>query len=37
MRCTIRELCAKLSTQIYKAQYGDAIFVPFQGTQIWSP
>ena len=25
----------KLSTQIYKAQYGDAIFVSFRGTQIW--
>ena len=25
----------KCSTQIYKAQYGDAIFVLLQGAQIW--
>ncbi len=27
----------KLSKQIYKAQYGGAIFVSFRGTQIWLP
>ena len=27
----------KCSTQIYKAQYGDAIFVLLRGPQIWRP
>ena len=27
----------KRSTRIYKAQYGDAIFVSFRGAQIWPP
>ena len=27
----------KRSTQIYRAQYGDAMLVPLRGTPIWRP
>ena len=27
----------KCATQIYRALYGDAMFVPFGGAQIWQP
>ena len=27
----------KCVTQIYRALYGDAMFVPFWGAQIWRP
>ena len=37
VRCLCASYLPKLSTQIYKAQYGDAIFVSFLGAQIWPP
>ena len=33
----MRDIREKRFTQIYKALYGDAMFVSLSGAQIWSP
>ena len=37
VQCFVWEIFEEMFTQIYKAMYGDAMFVSLGGAQIWRP